>query len=268
MAPSVSDLLALFAPAIASGILMALLCGFIGNFLVMRKASLLADTLAHSSLAGVGLGFAFGISPGFTVFPTSLGLALGMAWLHLHRRESLNSLTAVIFSVFVGAGILLMTRYGSGGAEIVHVLFGDLIWIGREDLLLLLVLGIPLAALFYRGRRALILTALSRDLAQGAVKSPARVEYLAIVGFALTIALCLKLVGVMLVTALLTIPALIAARLAPSMKAQLLLSPLIAGACTIAGMAVSLWMDLPTGACVAVACGLAFTVASLTVRSE
>ena len=250
-----------FAVPTIAGLSMALLCGFLGCFVLLRKLAFLADTIAHASILGIALGFVLGLAPKSTLIPFSVCLSLGLTWLSGKGRsanEGSVALTAVAFSLCMGAGILILNRYSVGGQELVHILFGDLLWISRGDLLAILLLGVPVVVFLGIHIRKLTLMFLDPDLASVEGIPVRFFEYAFMLCVGLVIALCVKLVGVVLVTTLITVPPLIAGRLVRSFYAQLFCSPLVGLLCTVFGIIASVNTNLPTGPCIATVSGIVF----------
>lgn len=258
----------LFRTAYFAGVLMAAMCGFVGTFVVLRKLSFMADTLAHGALMGIGLGYVIALEPQSTIIPFSVILAIIMTWLARNRKEDIVSLTAVVFSISVGLGILILSRFSQGGHELIHILFGNLLWIFPQDLLILFCAGMPVVLFLWIYRKKIVLIHLNEDLAAASGVRTGLYEYLFMVCVAVIIAVCMKLIGVVLVTALITIPALIAVRLTRTLNQQFFVSTAIATLCALAGMTISVGFDLPSGASIASTCGVLYILVALgTSRS-
>jgi zinc transport system permease protein len=249
--------------AILVGLVMALLCGFLSPYILARRLSFLADTLAHGSLAGVGLGHLLGLAPQVTVLPYSAFLAVALTWLSRHRREHLTALTSVAFSVSVGIGVLLMSHSHPADGhepaeEIVHILFGSLETISMTDFTLLLAVSVPVIFFLLTYRRQLFLAFLHEDLAVAAQIPIGRLQYGFMICVACLVAASLKLAGVLMIMTLITVPGLIASRFSRSLKQQMTMSPIIAFLCSGLGMFLSAKTALPTGPWIALVCGVGF----------
>lgn len=243
---------------VLAAIVMAVLCGFIGNFVVMRGLSFFADTLAHGALLGIALGYLLGLDPRWVILPSSVLLALVLGWFTRNRNQNLSSLVAVVFSIAVGGGILLLSYQNVDGEEVLHLLFGDLQSVKVSDLILLLGVGVPTAIWFYRNLKGILLLFINRDFAHVAGVKSAYLDYSSLIAIALTVAVCIKLVGVLLVTALITLPPMIAGPLAKNFKSQLLLSSAVGVFATLLGMLAAAHRSLPSGGCIALVLGALF----------
>jgi zinc transport system permease protein len=248
---------------------MALICGFIGTFIIFRRLSFLADTISHASILGIGIGHALGFAPSATLIPFALLLSVLLTWISRNRNENLQAITAVAFSGCVGIGVLLMSHDPAHESdELMHILFGHLEHVSMSDMFLLAGLGIPAAMFVFINRRKLILTFLDENLAIAQGIRTSLLHYTFMACTALVIAVSLKLVGVVLVMALITIPALTAGRLSRSLSQQLWLSPVLASACAMTGaMANTANNHLPLGPLIAAICAAVYVIA-LCVRSS
>jgi zinc transport system permease protein len=244
--------------ALGAGLLMALFCGVISPFVLMKRLPFLADTLGHAALLGFGLGFFIGLAPEMTLLPFSVLLAILLTWLSRNRRQDLVSSTAAIFSLAVGMGMLLISHEDMDEHELIHILFGEISNLSGYDILLLLATGIPALFFLWKNRKQITLMTIHEDLAASRNVSVTRLDYLFMVSVAVVIAASIKLVGIILVTGLISLPAMIAGKLSNSLRQQLLLSPAIAIVATTAGMIWSVQYQMPTGACIVTVAGLLF----------
>jgi ABC-type Mn2+/Zn2+ transport system permease subunit len=258
-----TETIALFGINFLAGIFISAICGLVGTFVVVRRLSFWADALAHASLAGIGLSFLIGTEVEWILFPFAVFAAIFVTWFSRANRASTLATTAVFYSFFVGIGVLLVSRFGGGGAELVHLLFGDLMWITARDFWVMLTVGVPASFVFFIYRKRLLLCFLNEDLAVASGLNPRFWEYIFMVLLALVIIVSIKLVGVVLVTTLITVPSLIASKLTRSFQGQFFLSPLLGVVIAILGMWFSLFFDISVGPTIAVLCGVLFALVGL-----
>ena len=190
------EMLTLFGVPLLAALIMSVICGFVGCFIVLRRLSFLTDTIAHSSTLGIALGLLWSVSPQITLIPFSITLTLLLAWLSESQKENLVSLTAVAFSLCMGLGALILTRFGVGDHEIVEILFGDLLWITVNDLIILIALTVPVLSFLFLSLKPLTLIFVSPDLASARGIRVRLYEKLFLVCIGVVIAVCIKLVGV------------------------------------------------------------------------
>jgi zinc transport system permease protein len=261
------ETLHLFWVPVVSGLLMALLCGLLGPFIVLKRLTLLTDTVAHASIFGVAVGVLLGVSAPWTLLPFSAGLGLFLSRFSRNDASALGNLSAVAFTLFLGMGTLLLSMKGISGQELVHLLFGDLLWIRLPDLFLLLGAFLVVSAFLFFRVRALMLLLANPDLARISGVKVEVLEDLFLIIVSLTVAICTKIVGVLLASALVILPPLIAASFASSFRSQLILSPLIGALGALLGIFLCLTFDLPFGPAISTLLGLSFVAASFFRRN-
>lgn len=250
-------------------LMIGAICGYVGTFVVIRRLAFLAETIGHSAIAGVGLGIVLGVMPAIAVIPFSVTVALILTYLSRHKGQDLVGASAAIYSTSVGLGIILLSLSGAGSLfDVLNILFGDLLWLELNHLILLLALGLPATAFIAHQRRSLILMFMNEDLARTGNINVERLDYLFMASIAIIIGISINLVGIVLVTGLLTIPALISGRLANSLKQQLMLSPIIATLSAAVGVAGAFYFDLPPGASIVMVSGLIYLIVVLIPRKK
>ena len=252
--------------AFAAGAIVGLLAPAVGFFLVQRGMSLIGDGIGHAAFAGVAAGYLLGISPVATALVTSVVAAVAIEWLRSRRGAAGDQALALVFYTGIAAGVVLISAAGALNANLFSFLFGSILTVTRSDLALVAALGITgiaLIGVLYRG-----LVAVSLD-PEGARVSGLPVAFLNIVlaGLAgVTIAVSMRVVGILLIAALMVLPVIAAGRLAWSIRSTFLLSLGIGVVSVVAGLTVSYYADLaPGGAIVLLAAGV--TVAAIVGRA-
>jgi zinc transport system permease protein len=252
--------------ALIAGCGLALAMGPLGVFVVWRRMAFFGDTLAHSALLGVALGFALGIAPMAAVAVVCVVLALALLWLRQSRALAEDTLLGVLAHGSLSLGVVAVALAGAVRVDLIAYLFGDILAVSWMEIAwiwggVLLVLG-ALALLW----RPLLALTVHEDLARVEGVSAARVQTAFMVLIALVIALAMKLVGMLLVTALLILPAATARRYARTPE-QMALGAAVAGCLAVAlGIALSFAWNLPTGPAIVVAAAGVFVLNSLTIR--
>ncbi len=203
--------------ALWAALLTSIPSGVIGSFVVIKRISFIAGSISHSILGGMGLclwlqrtqGWLF-CDPIFGAFASALGSALLLGWVHLHYRQREDAIIAAIWSTGMAIGMIFLSLTPGNNVELLNYLFGNILFIGNGDLIRLgllnaLILGV--VALYYRRFLALCFDE-EQALLQGvAVK---RLYLLLLSLVAISIVLLMQIIGIVLVIALLTIPATLA----------------------------------------------------------
>ncbi len=203
--------------ALWASLLASLASGVIGSFVVVKRISFIAGSIAHSVLGGMGfflwLQRTYGLTwldPIWGAFVSAIASALLLGWTHLHFRQREDAVIAAIWSTGMAIGMIFLSLTPGTNVELLNYLFGNILWIENRDLIRLAVLdGVILAivALYYRRFLALCFDE-EQALLQGV---PVKRLYLLLLTLvALSIVLLMQIIGTILVIALLTIPATLA----------------------------------------------------------
>jgi zinc transport system permease protein len=252
--------------AFATGAIVGLLAPAVGFFLVQRRMSLIGDGIGHAAFAGVAAGYLLGVSPVATALAASVLAAVGIEWLRSRKGAAGDQALALVFYTGIAAGVVLVSAAGALNANLFAFLFGSILTVTKSDLALVASLGIAglaLVGVLYRG-----LVAVSLD-PEGAHVSGLPVAFLNIVlaGLAgVTIAVSMRVVGILLIAALMVLPVIAAGRIAWSIRSTFLLAMGIGLLSVLAGLTVSYYADLaPGGAIVLLAA--AVTLGAMVVRA-
>ncbi len=247
--------------AILGGILLGLLGGILGSFIILRGFSLFGEALCHSTFLGVIIGAFFGLPPLWSLL--GFILVFGLVIIYIIEKTDLNSDT--ILSIFVAGSVALGTigfsfLKGYRG-NILSILFGDILAIGNIDLILLgILLLVTLIGLFYTLPDQILLT-VNYDLAKVKGIPIQTYRYLFIVLLCLTIGLTIRSVGILLVNGFLVIPAATSRLINQKFLPFLFISAVIGAMSGIMGMIISGIFDLPSGPSIILVQLLAFLVA-------
>jgi zinc transport system permease protein len=246
--------------ALASGLIVAAICPMLGLFLVLRRLSLIGDGLGHIAFAGVAAGFLTGVYPLVTALGFTVAGALGIEWLRSKQRAYGDLVLALFFYTGIAGGVVLATMSNTPNAALFGYLFGSISTVRIEDVWFIVGLGLGVAvliALFFKE-----LFALSFDEATARV-SGIRVGVLNImvaVLSAVTVSIGMRVVGLLMVAALMIVPVATALQLGRGFLATLLWSVAFSVVALTAGLAISYYRDLPPGGTIVLAAVALFIV--------
>jgi len=233
--------------AFGAGAIVGVLAPAVGFFLVQRRQSLVGDGIGHVAFAGVAAGILLDVSPVLTalVFAVVGGIAIEL--LRSRGRAAGDQALALVFYTGIALGVVLVAQAGALNVNLFQYLFGSILTITRSDLGLIAALGavgIATIALLYRAFAAVIVDEEGARVA-GVPIGSLNVALAALA--AVTVALSMRVVGILLVAALMVLPVSAAGRLAWSMRSTLVLSMAIGLGSALAGLTVSYYADLPPG---------------------
>ncbi len=247
--------------ALIGGLLTGALGGLLGSVAVLRELSFFSDALGHSALLGITVGILIGVNPTLVLIPFAVVFAILVN--QLVERSSLptDALLNIVYSTSLAAAILFLSRVESYRGGIRQLLFGDILGVSSLDLV---VIGMLLAAaLIYLSLslRAQVLLTLNQDLA-GAVGIQTRWHRLAfIVLLAVVVAVSIKAVGVLLISAFVVIPACAGRLLCRRFPLYVFVSSILGGTCALLGLLASGLTNLPSGPSVVMVQFLGFLIA-------
>lgn len=234
--------------AILAGILVSIASGIIGSLIVVNRMVFLAGGIAHTSYGGIGLAVYFGIPIflGASIF--SVGAALLISFITLNQKHRTDTFIGLIWAVGMAIGILFVDLTPGYNVDLMSYLFGSILAVSREDIyfmIALVTLIIIFVTFWYRDILAVSYDSEYANLRGVSVKT---FYTLILVLSALTVVIAIKVVGLILVIALLTIPIYIAEKISNSLHAMMIQSSLISTMFTLIGLYISYNFDITSGA--------------------
>ena len=233
--------------ALLGGLLTGSLGGLLGSVAVLRQLSFFSDALGHSALLGITLGILLGVNPTLVLIPFAVCFALMVN--QLVERSSLptDALLNIVYSSSLAAAILALSLVETYRGGIRQLLFGDILGISNIDLIIVVVLLAVALAYLVLTMRAQVLLTLNSDLA-GAVGVQTRWHRIMfIVLLAVVVAVSIKAVGVLLISAFVVIPACASRLLSRNFSLYMLMSSAVGGGCALMGLLASGMTNLPSG---------------------
>ena len=251
-----------FIRAVVGGIGVALLAGPLGCFIVWRRLAYFGDTLSHSALLGVAMALLLNMNITLTVFVISV--AVSMLLILLQRRASLSSdaLLGLLAHATLAVGLVVLAFMTWVRVDLMGFLFGDILAISVNDIAIIWGGGLIVLALVSFIWKPLLASTVSYEIAVAEGLRPDLANFLFMVLMAGVIAISMKIVGVLLITALLIIPAATARRFSGNPEIMAVMASILGAASVWLGLEGSLKWDTPAGPSIVVA-GLAFFITSV-----
>lgn len=237
--------------ALIGGSLIAILCSVLGVFLVLRRLSLIGDGLAHVTFGSVALTLLFRLQPVYmtlAVIPVVLASALGILKLAQKARIYGDAAIGMVSAIGIATGVMLASLAGGFNVDLFSYLFGNILSISSSELAIaagLFVIVIAGVVMFYN---ELFASTFDEELAKSSGLDTDRINAVLVLLTALTVVLAMKVVGIMLISALLILPAVSALQVAKGFKAAIITAAAIGVGTVICGISVSFVLNLPTGA--------------------
>jgi zinc transport system permease protein len=253
--------------AFAAGAITALICPAIGVFLIPRRLSLIADSLAHVALAGVALGLVAGVSPLLGALVVTLLAAAGMERLRARGALQGDAALAVFLSGGFALAVVLIGLAGGFNADLFGILFGSILTVSPADVWLIVALGAVVGASIGTFYKHLLAITLNEELARTSGVSVTGLNMLLTMLTALTTIVAMRMVGVLMVSAMIVIPALTGFALARSFRQALGIATGMALLSVTVGLIGAYYLRLAAGGAVVLTALLFFALASLLRRA-
>ena len=252
-----------FIRALFGGVGTAISAGPVGCFVVWRRLAYFGAALAHAVLLGIALGFLLSIEPIISVFAVCIMLAGCMIFLERQQHISSDTILGVLAHAVFAAGLIVISFMERLRIDLISYLFGDILSIGVADLYLIFGTAIMVTALLVWQWTNLLSFTINKDLAAVEGVPVERAQLLLVFVLAAVVAIGMKIVGMLLVIALLIIPAAAARRISVSPEQMAVFSTLIGIFSVIFGLFASLRWDFPAGPTIVTIASIVFGVSLL-----
>jgi zinc transport system permease protein len=249
--------------AFGVGAIVGVLAPCVGFFLVQRRQSLVGDGIGHVAFAGVAAGYLLDVSPVLAALVASVLGAVAIEWLRTRGGAAGDQALALVFYTGIALGVVLVSSAGALNVNLFQYLFGSILTVTRTDLVVVAVLGAVALAVMTIGYRALAGVTLDEEGARVQGLPVDRLNGLVAVLAAATVALSMRVVGVLLVAALMVLPVIAAGRVARSMLQTLGLAIAIGLGSVLGGLTISYYGDQPPGGTIVLVAAGCFLAASV-----
>lgn len=247
------------------GILASIACGVIGSFVVVKRLVFLSGGISHSILGGMGIALFMGAHPlwGAIISAIVVAVAIGLIRLRANQRE--DTLIGAMWAVGMALGIVLISRTPGYNVDLMSYLFGNILMITETHVWIVVGLDLIILSCVWFFYKPLLAICFDEEFAR--IRSiPVEFMYILLLCLiALTIVVLIQVVGIILVIALLTLPAAIASDYVNSLARMMIVASLLGVGFTTGGMAISYSPDLPTGATIILVAGFAYFLSVIWV---
>ena len=252
--------------ALIAGIAVALICSFMGTFLVLRRYSLFGDGIAHVAFGGISVGLFLGVFPLWTAFIVSIFGGLGLQKLRQSTKISGDAAVAVVLVSGVAVGVILVSSSGGFSVDLFSFLFGSILLISNEDTIMILAISAGIIATLNILQKQFLHLTFNEEQAKLVGLRPTLLNYAFVVLASITVVTSMRLVGILLISALIVIPNITAMMFGKGFKKTVFISMSIAVISVISGILVSYFLNVaPSGTIVVIAVGI--LVGTLVLKS-
>lgn len=233
--------------ALLAGLFVGLICPAIGLILVLRRNAMYGDALGHVTLAGVAVGLLSGSYPVATGLVASVLASLGMDWLRRTSRRYAELSVSIVLSASLALAVILLSKVKSGSANVLSYFFGSILTVSGQDLWLIGILGAVVLLTYTFLYKDLLALSFDEEFAQTSGLKVRVVNTLFLVLTALTVALTIRIVGVLLTSALMVVPVAAAMQVGKSFRGALLWSLGIGLVAVVSGLVLSYVLGWASG---------------------
>jgi zinc transport system permease protein len=237
-----------FRNAVIAGLIASICCGIIGSYVVVKRLVSLSGGLAHAAFGGVGLGYFLGIDPFLGAAAFTLGIAFLIGTIREKFGQYMETLVGVVWAAGMAVGILFIALTPGYAPELFGFLFGNILLIPTGDLILMGLLALVIGIIVIAAFNQLMAVTFDEEYARVMNLPVTALLLLLILLIAMTVVVLLRVVGIILVIALLTIPPAIAREYSKDLKTMMALSVMTSSLFTIGGLFLSYALDVPSGA--------------------
>jgi zinc transport system permease protein len=238
--------------ALIAGSFIAILCSTLGVFLVLRRLSLIGDGLAHVTFGSVAVGLLMKSSPFYVAIPIVMLGGLGILKLMEKARLYGDAAIGIVSSIGIAGGIILASMAGGFNIDLFSYLFGNILAISRTEVSISILLSVVLVIIVILYYEELLSITFDEESAKATGIRTDRINKVLVLLTALTVVLAMKVVGIMLISALLILPPVTALQVAKSFKATIIVSALSSVLSVIFGIFASFVLNLPAGATIVI----------------
>lgn len=247
--------------AMIAGVGVAAFAGVLGCFIVWKRMAYFGDSLAHSSLLGIALGIAVGVSMNLSIIIFSLIFASLLLWLQKKEFIPSDSILGILTHAALSFGIISLSLTNNANLDIHSFLFGDILTVNTQDIYWIYLVAIIIIGIITLNFKTLVLTTINEDLAKADKINTERQKLLLIFLTTLAVSASIKIVGALLITAMLIVPASCARFISKSPRDMAIKASIIAVISVIIGFLFSVNLDIPTGPAIVASSVLLFVLA-------
>lgn len=254
---------AFFRNALLGSLFASIACGIIGTYVVTKRLVFISGGITHASLGGLGIGFYFGLSPIISAMVFAIFSAFGIQWLSDKHDVREDSAIAVFWSLGMAIGILLTFLTPGYAPNLSEYLFGNILTITQFDIIALLILSFILVVFFVVFYHAIVSVSFDTEFARTRRQPTRFLEYALMFFIAVTIVLSIRLVGIVLLMSLITVPQMTANLFTVNYAKMILLSILLSFIGCVTGLFLSYYLNVPSGAFIIFVLILMFFIAKI-----
>jgi len=249
--------------AFIAAVLVSVACGIVGTYVVIKRIVSLSGGISHAAFGGVGLGYFLGLNPVLAAIPFSIISAVGIGTINQRVKVSEDTAIGILWSVGMALGIIFINLTPGYAPDLFSYLFGNILTVANSDLVIMLILDLIIIITVFLFQREFLAVSFDEEFSK-VIGMHSEFIYLLLLSLvALSVVVLIKVVGVILIIALLSIPAAISKQFTYNIKKVMLYSVIIGIILNVTGLLLSYIFDLASGATIVLVLGIAFIISAL-----
>jgi zinc transport system permease protein len=244
--------------ALLAVLLASIACGIIGVYVVVKRIVFISGGIAHASFGGVGLGYFLGVNPIWGIIPFSIISALVMGLVSKRTRIPEDTAIGILWALGVSLGIVFIGLSPGYAPDLFSYLFGNILTVTSVDLIIMLILDLVIIMVVFLFYKEFLALSFDDEFATVVGVPTVKLYFLLLCLIALTIVVLMKVVGIIMIIALLTIPAAISKQYTSNLKKMIFISILLSAIFGLGGLWLSYQLNLASGATIVIVSGIGF----------
>jgi zinc transport system permease protein len=246
--------------ALIAAVLVSVACGVVGSYVVIKRIVSLSGAISHAAFGGVGIGYFLGVNPVLAAIPFSIISAIAIGGVKQITNISEDTSIGILWSVGMAIGVIFINLTPGYAPDLFSYLFGSILTVNNTDLYIMLILDIIIISVVYLFRREFLAVSFDEEFSK-VVGLPALLIYMLLLALvALSVVVLIKVVGVILLIALFTIPAAISKQYTYNIRNLMILATIIGIILTMLGLILSYIFNLASGATIVMVLATAFAI--------
>ncbi len=253
--------------ALIAGLIIAVIASIVGSFVVLRRYAMISDTLAHVALVGVAIGILVGANPLWVAVIVAVVISWLIEYLRYVKKLYSDSIMAIFMSGSLAIAVIIISLAGAFNNTLISYLFGNILTVTREDIIIISIFSLLSLLVIVRFYHQLLFVAYDEEVAKTSGINVKLLNFLLMTIVALVVALSIRVVGSLLIGALMIVPVMAAMQFKQSFFKTMLISIVISCLSVFLGLIASYRFELPSGAAIVVVALLFFSVSLFTKKS-
>jgi zinc transport system permease protein len=246
--------------ALIAGVLASIVCGIMGSYVVVNRMVFSSGGISHASFGGVGLGLFLGINPVLGAMLFAIASALGIGAISRKTKLPVDTSIGILWTIGMALGVIFVVLTPGYTPDITSYLFGNILMVSSLDLILMIILTTVIVSVVVLLYKEFLVLSFDEEFGKASGLPIERLYFLLLCLIAFSVVILIRAVGIILVIALLTIPAAMARQFTHSLKRMMLFSILLSAICIFFGLWLSYELNMPSGATIILASGALFLI--------